>query len=181
MVWVNFLPWRRQRQHRQLRRDGLLAAALLTIFLATALPLPEQQAHSERQQLRVQWRQETNKQLDRLRARLNRLEQQRDELRRELAVKVGRQKRLRAWYAFTQQLAGTLPAALWLREINKSAQELTVTGFCLQLADLEAFRQRLRQLALLQQVKTGRLSRDEKNIIRFSLFATLAASEGEHE
>ncbi|WP_380183316.1 PilN domain-containing protein [Kalamiella sp. sgz302252] len=181
MVWVNFLPWRRRRQCRQLRRDGLLIAALLAIFLATALPLAQQQALSERQQLRVQWRQETNKQLDRLKARLGRLEQQRDTLRRELAISVGRQERLRAWYAFTQELAGTMPAALWLREINKSTEELTITGFCLQLADLEAFRQRLQRLAPLQQVKTGRLSRDEKKIIHFSLFATLAALEGEHE
>lgn len=179
MVWVNFLPWRRQRQRQQLRRDGLLLMALLVLLLALTMPLLKQQTLGKRQQTGLRWLKETNDQLDRLSARLARLEARRDTLRRALAISEGRQARLREWQAFTRDLAATLPAALWLSEISKTAQSLTVTGFCLRLAEVEAFRQQLERFHLFQQVNTGRLSRDGKGIIRFSLEATLP--EQEHE
>ncbi|WP_312045891.1 PilN domain-containing protein [Erwinia sp.] len=179
MIWVNFLPWRRQRQRQQLRRDALLLVGLLALFLAAATPLLKQQALSKRQQVELHWLQETNGQLNRLGAHLARLESQRDALRRTLAVSEARQARLRTWHDFTRDLADTLPMALWLSEISTTAQSLIVTGFCLQLTEAEAFRQQLQRFHLFQQVKTSRISRDGKGIIHFTLEASLP--EQEHE
>jgi len=181
MVWVNFLPWRQQRQRRQLRRDALLMLLLLALFSASTAPLLEQQASGERQRLDVAWLQEANGQLDRLKSRQARLEQQRDTLRQTLALSEERQERLHAWYAFAQGLAETMPAMLWLSDLSKTPESLNVAGFCQQLAEVETFRQRLQQNALFQQVKTNRLSRDGQNIIRFSLRAALVSSGQGHE
>lgn len=178
MVWVNFLPWRRQRLCQQLRHDGLLLAGLLAILTLAAMPLAEQQAFSERQQIGLHGLKETNGRLEKLKSRLIRLEQQRDALRRTLAVNEARQERLRAWDRLMHGLADTLPAALWLSEITKTAESLSIAGFCLQLAEVEAFRKQLQPLALFQQVKTARLSRDAQGVIRFSLAITLAAQAG---
>lgn len=181
MVRVNFLPWRRQLQLRQLRRDGLLLAGLLAVFMLAVMPLMAQQAFSERQQIGLRWLKETNGKLEKLKSRLTRLGQQRDTLRHRLAIIEARQEHLSAWYGLMHDLAETMPAALWLSEINKTAESLTITGYCLQLAEVEAFRRRLQQQALFRQVTTGRLSRDAQGMIRFSLAIALAAREGERE
>lgn len=175
MVPVNFLPWRRQRLRRQLRQDGLLLAGLLALLMLAAMPLLEQQAFSERQQIGLRGLKEANGRLEKLKSRLGHLEQQRDALRRSLAVSEERQARLRAWDGLMRGLADTLPAALWLSEITKTAERLSIAGFCLQLAEVEAFRRQLQQLALFQQVKTDRLSRDAQGVIRFTLAIALAA------
>jgi len=178
MVWVNLLPWRRRLLLLRLRRDGLLAVALLAVLSYAAIPLADAQWFAEQQQHKIQQLKGVNGQFEKLKARLTRLAQQKEQLSAALAASVARQQRFNAWYEFMLKLPGLLPATLWLSEITKTAETLNVTGFCLQMSEIERFRQRLHSLALFAQVKNGRIGHDGQGAIRFSLVLALEQKGG---
>lgn len=177
MVWVNLLPWRARQLQARLHRWLLVLLVLLAAFLTALLPVAGQQAVNARQLLMVQRQQEGSQQINELKIRLAARVRQREGLEQQLTLHQQVQQRLEQWEEFSLRLAEQLPETLWLSELNKTPERLTLAGFCLAMTDVQVFRQRLQQLPLFSQVTTGRLSRGRDGVIQFSLQAMLSGAE----
>ncbi len=181
MVWVNLLPWR----HRQLKAKWHRACLALVVMLAACmfaiLPASGLRAVNEQTTNLVRRTEESIRQLDALKTRSIALAQQQKQLQQKLADAAHRRERLRQWHDFTLRLPDLMPETLWLTELAKTADNLAFTGFCAGMADINIFRLRLQALPLFRQVRIGKLSRDPQGTFQFSLQATLASQEKNHE
>ncbi len=177
MVWVNLLPWR----HRQLRakwhRDCLIASVMSAACLFALLPTAGLRMENEQRGNLVRRTQEANRRLDALKARSVALALQKQQLQQKLANYVSQRERLRQWHDFTLTLPDLMPKKLWLSGLSKTADDLTFSGFCPEMAEIDDFRLRLERLPLFRRVTTGKLSRNPQGVIQFSLLATLVSQE----
>ncbi|WP_158780960.1 PilN domain-containing protein [Pantoea sp. BAV 3049] len=178
MVWVNLLPWRARQLQARMHRWLLVLLVLLAAFLTALLLVAGQQAVNARQQLMVLRQEESSQQINELKTRLAARIRQREVLEQQLATRQQVQQRLEQWVDFSLRLAEQLPDMLWLSELTKTPERLTLTGFCQTMTDVQDFRQRLQQLPLFGQVTTGKLSRRRDGMIHFSLLAILSGAEG---
>ena len=181
MVWVNLLPWRHRQLKAKWHRDCLIVLVMSAACLFALLPTLGLRTANEQRVTLVRRMQQANKQLDALKARSVALTQQQQQLRRKAADYARQRERVRQWHDFTLKLPDLMPEMLWLSGLSKTADNLTFSGFCPGMADIDNFRLRLEQLPLFRRVTTGKLSRNPQGIIQFSLLATLVSLEGTDE
>lgn len=155
---VNFLPWRRLRLYRQLRRWGAGVLALWLVFGALALTcrlrwqtvasVDAVQATAERQlsQLLAQRQQ----------ALIIRAQEQAAK-----AQKAARRRATAAWSARLVMLAETLPAQAWLNELTYSDRTLQLSGTLTQFSALVPLERALNALPGFENARPGTLQRDE--------------------
>ncbi|KAB8312373.1 hypothetical protein EH228_07555 [Erwinia endophytica] len=179
MVWVNLLPWRTRQLQARLHRWYLVWLVLMVGFLYALLPVAGQQAVNVQWLQMVQRQREGGQRLAELNKRITARRLLQEQLERQLTVHLQQQQRMNQWLDFTQRLAEQLPETLWLSELIKTPERLTLAGFCLAMADIDDFRQRLQQSALFSQVTSGKLSRSQDGVIHFSLQAVLRSAAGE--
>ncbi|MCX8958872.1 hypothetical protein EHW65_17020 [Erwinia psidii] len=173
MVLVNFLPWRDQLLRARLHRWSLILLVLLAVFLAGLLPVVGLHTLNTQLAKAVQRQHEAGQQLNGVKVRIDALTRQRESLQQQFILQQQQQAHMAGWADFAGGLAMKLPTTLWLSELNKTPQRLTLAGFCLAIADVRLLRQQLLQAPLFSEVRTGKLSRDRQGVIRFSLQAVL--------
>lgn len=181
MVWVNLLPWRHRQLKAKWHRDCLIVLVMTASCLFALLPTSGLRTANEQRVNLVRRMQEANKQLDAMKARSVALTLKEQQLRRKIADYARQRERVRQWHDFTLELPDLMPEMLWLSGLSKTADSLTFSGFCPDMADIDDFRLRLGRLPLFRQVTTGKLSRNPQGIIQFSLLATLVSQEQNDE
>lgn len=181
MVWVNLLPWRHRLLKAKWHRDCLIMLVMAAACGFALLPASGLRAANEQQVKVIRHMQEANKRLDVLKARSVALTQQEQKLRRQHADDARQRERLRQWHDFTLTLPDLMPETLWLSELNKTADSLTLSGFCPEIADIDDFRLRLERLPLFRQVSTGKLRLNPQGMIQFILLAGLVSQEKNDE
>lgn len=181
MVWVNLLPWRAERLKSQWQRWLLVIVALMLMLLTASVPLRGQQAVNQ-QTLKLIEQVKQAQQIAKQRLKqLTSLETEREALRHSAASQLRRREALKRWSLFVRDLSKAMPDTLWLTGLTKSQQSLTVSGICQGVSDLDAFRQRLQEMALIRQVKIGPLSRSKEGQMLFHLLASLTMENSADE
>ncbi|MFB9085073.1 PilN domain-containing protein [Erwinia tracheiphila] len=178
MVWVNFLPWRDRLLRARLYRWSLAGLILLVVFLIAVLLIAGRGKLNVQLAQVIQRQQEAGQQLDALKDKIKRLARQRASLDQELTLRQQQQQLIASWADFATELAKMLPETVWLSELNKTPQHLTLTGFGLSMADVQSLRQQLLQMPLFSAVRTGKLNRDPRGLIQFSLQVELKPGKG---
>jgi len=176
MVWVNLLPWRARQLQARLHRWYLVLLVLMAAFLNVLLPVAGQQAVNTQRLQMVQRQREGSQQLVELNKRITGRRLLRQQLERQLTARLQQRQRMGQWLDFTQRLAEQLPATLWLSELIKTPERLTLAGFCLAMTDIDDLRQRLQQSALFSQITSGKINRSQEGLIHFSLQAALRSA-----
>jgi pilus assembly protein HofN len=174
MVWVNLLPWRAERLKSQWQRWLLVIAVLMLMLLTASVPLWGQQAVNQQSVKLIEQINQAQQDAKQQLKRLTLLETEREALRQSAASQLRRREALKQWALFIRDLTKAMPDTLWLTGLTKSQQSLTVSGICQGVSDLDAFRQRLQEMALIAQVKMGTLSRSKEGQMLFHLLASLS-------
>lgn len=144
MTKINLLPWREQRQHEQQRQLLFLGSSYLVLIILLALlwyswlayriakttannallqqQITKSQSHlQQKQQLQIQ-------------------DQKSMQLMQQVAVIMTEQRQLEN---FLQTFPKIMPATIYLRQINRSGQELMLTGSAASLIAVNDFLQAL--------------------------------------
>lgn len=173
MVWVNFLPWRARRLQTMLQCWSLAWLVLLVAFLTALLPITGLQALNAQRAKMLHRQKDAGLQLSNLRRKMDTLARQYRHLEQQQASRRQQQSYIGAWADFASELSMKMPETLWLSELNKTSQQMNLTGFCMTMADVRDLRLQLLQMPLFSDVRTGKLVRDPRGLIQFSLTAVL--------
>lgn len=181
MVWVNLLPWRAMRLRRERRYLARLLVLLAIVTLSAGLPTLGKKALNRQVGNLVLQSQKAGQRLEQQFIRLAEAGQEKKRLQQQWKARQRRQQILARWSSFVFSLAQAMPDTLWLSGISHNANSLTLSGFCRGMGDLDTFSQRLRQMSLVAQVKTGQLSRGVHGNVAFSLLIALRQQREAHE
>lgn len=172
MYQVNLLPWRlrRQRQRYTFWLRCFIAQSLLVLvmFVTVCFWLRYQQAqqHAVLQGL-------TQQHTD-LAGRIQQTQQKMAELAR-LAAEDARYQHNRTqnwrYLSLLQQLSLTLPASLWLTEVEENAKGISLRGRGGAYAEVVLFEQRLAALPLLQGCRLVEVTQSKAGGLAFTLTA----------
>ncbi|MEM6051844.1 PilN domain-containing protein [Erwinia sp. P7711] len=181
MVWVNLLPWRAERLKSQGQRWLLAIVGLMLMLLTASVPLRGQQMVNQQSVKLIEQLKQAQQSAKQRLKQLTSLETEREALRHSAANQLRRRETLKRWSLFLHNLTEAMPDTLWLTGLTKSQQSLTVSGICQCISDLDAFRQRLQEMALIGQVKIGPLSRSKEGQMLFHLLASLTLENSADE
>lgn len=178
MVWVNFLPWRARRLQTMRQRGCLVWLILLVVFLTALLPIAGMQTLNIQQAKTLDRQKDAGQQLSNLRSKMDALVKRHQLLEDQLVSRRQQQWYMGVWADFASGLPTKMPETLWLSELNKTSQHLNLVGFCMTMTDVRALRLQLLQIPLFSDVRTGKLIRDPRGLIQFSLTALLKNRSG---
>ena len=155
---VNFLPWRRLRLYRLLRRwgSGILALWLVVGALAIACRLHWQTVASVDAVQATAERQLSQLLAQRQQALLLRAQEQAAQVQ-----KAARRRVTAAWSARLVELAEALPAQAWLNELTYSDRTLQLSGTLTQFSTLVPLERALNALSGFEKARPGTIQRDE--------------------
>ncbi|BBQ81896.1 TPA: hypothetical protein I9Y23_000809 [Kluyvera ascorbata] len=154
---VNFLPWRRARFYRHLRRwvAGVAACWLLSMAVAFSCQLSGKARRAGDDIHADAERQITQQLAAREREWAARAQQQ-----ALLAQRLAHRRTTEAWAARLSTLAEQLPPQAWLNELVYRERTLLLSGTLIQFAALAGVEQVLTALPGFQPATAGKIQRD---------------------
>lgn len=181
MVCINLMPWRYRRQRQQWQKWRLLGALMLAlIFLGMQKGYWQQRLNHQRAELLSLWpvvQQDVAALHNRTLAAQKRLEQLRESQRQQMLQR----QDLSRWSAFIQRLSAEIPQNIWLSDLKKHQQSVSLKGFSRSIAELHHFRDRLHQQQEIPSVKLGVLRREPSADVSFSMQLTLGNKDWNNE
>lgn len=181
MVWVNFLPWRHQQLMKQGRRWAVVFFLVLSIAItAIAFAGGQHGVNTQQKQLVRQIKESRVTLSEAINLRETR-RRQRQTLHGALSALQQLHTALAGWHAFFAGFPAHMPDRLWLTEIERKADVLTLSGQGEGMADIEHFHLQMQRWPLFSQVEMAQIGRDPQGTMRFTLHAPLRAEESSSE
>lgn len=181
MVTINLMPWRHRRQRQQWQKLRLLGGLMLAlIILGMQNGYWQQRLNHQRTELLSLWpamQQDVAALHNRTLAAQKRLDQMRHAQRQQVL----QQQDLSQWSEFIQRLIAEIPQDIWLSNLKKDQQSVSLKGFSRSIAELHHFRDRLRQQREIPSVKLGALRREPSTDVSFSMLLTLGNKDRNNE